>query len=236
MNILICNDDGIEASGIVKLAEIANLFGDVYVVAPSGQRSATSHGITSHEDMIVRVVEFPVPVKVAFSVDGTPADCARLGVTCLLPVQPDIIFSGINRGYNLGFDTIYSGTVGAAREGLRRGLKAIAVSMYHDEDYSIIDAYLKDVLETILKEDISSNEIWNINTPHRKVEDVKGIKYTSLAPYSYFEHSFVKEQIGENEFRVYTARANRDEFEKGSDIEAIEDGYISVSKIRGLYY
>lgn len=234
MNILVCNDDGIDAVGIVKLAEIAATFGDVYVVAPSGQRSAVSHGITFGKDIIVRSVAFPVPVKAAYSVDGTPADCTSVGIKCLLPVKPDVVLSGINKGYNLGFDTVYSGTVGAAREGHHCGIKSFAISMHHEADFTIVDKYLKDVLAKLLKEEIGANEFWNINLPDCKPEELQGVKYCKLAPYSCYENYFVKNIVSEEEFHITPMGTMREEYDKDSDIGAILDGFISVSKIRGF--
>lgn len=129
MKILITNDDGIDASGLRKLAEIVvKLSDEVYVVAPSGQRSAVSHSITVGKALRVRQVPFPVGVKAAYSCSGMPADCVKAAVHAILQERPDVVISGINKGYNMGYDTVYSGTVAAAREAVYQGIKGIAVS------------------------------------------------------------------------------------------------------------
>ena len=112
--ILITNDDGIEAGGIVRLAEAAAEFGEVWVVAPARQMSAASHSITLHSPLDIYPHSFPVPGVRAFSCSGTPGDCVRTGSLSILPRRPDVVLSGINYGYNVASDIQYSGTVGAA--------------------------------------------------------------------------------------------------------------------------
>ena len=117
MKILVVNDDSIHAPGIVLLAKAAMELGEVTVVAPANQCSAMSQRITIRGDMRVdKVQDFPVPVKAAYKVDGTPADCLKIAMQYLLEEKPDYVFSGINDGYNAGFDIAYSGTLGAAFE------------------------------------------------------------------------------------------------------------------------
>jgi len=235
MNILVCNDDGIDSHGIAKLAEIAGNIGDVYVVAPSGQRSAVSHGITIGKDITVWSVPFPVTVKEAFSVEGTPADCVRVGVNCLLPVKPDIILSGINYGYNLGFDTLYSGTVGAAREGNSYGIKAFAISMEQGADDTIVDIYLLDLLKSLINEEINEGELWNINFPDCKLEEVKGIKRCEPASHSFFNETFIKTHVNDSEYKVRIEGSLRKGGNDNTDIKAISDNYITVSIIKSFY-
>ena len=116
LNILIANDDGIDSPGIVRLAEAAAKFGSVWVAAPSSQCSGMSQKLTIFGEFPVSRPAFPVSVMDAWSIGGTPADCVKLAVNFLMPVKPDVVFSGINFGYNTGFDIAYSGTVGAAME------------------------------------------------------------------------------------------------------------------------
>lgn len=122
--ILVSNDDGIHSPGIRVLAECAAAYGDVVVSAPEGEQSGASHAITLHSHLRAK------PVRDNwFGVSGTPVDSVYLGALHLCPRPPDLVISGINDGYNLGSDVIYSGTVGAAREGHLRGASALAVSM-----------------------------------------------------------------------------------------------------------
>ena len=128
MKILVVNDDSIHAPGIALLAKAAMELGEVTVVAPAHQCSAMSQKITIRGDMRVdQVADFPVPVKAAYMVDGTPADCVKIAMQYLLEERPDYVFSGINDGYNAGFDIAYSGTLGAAFEAVMNGVPAIVI-------------------------------------------------------------------------------------------------------------
>ena len=124
MNILICNDDGVYATGIKKLRDSLKEIANVTVVAPLEERSTTGHTLTL--DHPLRIVEIEENV---FGCSGYPADCSLLGVAEIMKYQkPDLVVSGINRGANLGQDIFYSGTVAAAREAAFRDIKAIGVS------------------------------------------------------------------------------------------------------------
>ena len=114
--LLITNDDGIQADGLHRLAAAAREFGEVWVVAPDGQRSAASHSITLHSHIDVFPHDFPVPGVRAFTCSGMPGDCVRVGALGILPRRPDAVLSGINDGYNAATDVQYSATVGAAME------------------------------------------------------------------------------------------------------------------------
>ena len=144
MKILVVNDDSIHAPGIALLAKAAMELGEVTVVAPAHQCSAMSQKITIRGDMRVdQVADFPVPVKAAYMVDGTPADCVKIAMQYLLEERPDYVFSGINDGYNAGFDIAYSGTLGAAFEAVMnpeklKGIlreRTVAPLQFYSEDY-----------------------------------------------------------------------------------------------------
>lgn len=121
---LIVNDDGIRAEGLRVLAAAAARFGEVYVAAPARQCSAMSQRISIYEPLIIRRASFPPSAVCAWSVEGTPADCVKAALRELLPVWPDYILSGVNYGYNTGYDIAYSGTIGAAMEGICSTLSA----------------------------------------------------------------------------------------------------------------
>src|ERR1051326_7990456 len=123
MNILISNDDGILARGLSLLGGAAGSLGQVTVVAPDREQSATSHSLTLHRP--IRATRRP---DGAYQVDGTPTDCVLLALDALMPVKPDFVFSGVNHGPNMGEDVLYSGTVAAAMEGLAAGIPSVAIS------------------------------------------------------------------------------------------------------------
>lgn len=129
MRILVTNDDGIEAEGLQTLAQcLANRGGEIFVVAPEQERSASGHSITLHRPIRMEPRDLG-PGIVAQSVDGTPVDCVKLAVQAFMTAPPDLLISGINHGANLGRDVFYSGTVSAAIEGCFLGIPSVAVSL-----------------------------------------------------------------------------------------------------------
>src|SRR3954454_10261263 len=153
MLILLTNDDGINAPGIVAMYRELVKLGEVHVVAPETVQSATGHGITITTPLLTT----PVTVENGFTgiaVDGRPADCVKLAVAKLLPRQPDLVVSGINAGANVGINVIYSGTVAAAIEAAFLGLPAIALSLYLRKDvptdYKVAARRAMPVIEQIL--------------------------------------------------------------------------------------
>ena len=140
-NILIVNDDGIESPGLRVLAEAAAQIGEVWVVAPEQQCSGMSQKISIFEETPIRRRELPIPVRAAWSLGGTPADCVKAAVNHLLPVKADYLFSGINLGYNAGYDVAYSGTIGAAMEGLKGILwdRRLAPMQLYLDDYHFLE-------------------------------------------------------------------------------------------------
>ena len=124
MHIMVTNDDGINAPGILALAEALRALGEVTVVAPDRERSAAGHSLTLHSPLRAFKLR-----EGFFAVDGTPTDCVNMGIHSLLPFRPDLVVSGINHGANLGDDITYSGTVAAAMEATLMGIPAIAVSL-----------------------------------------------------------------------------------------------------------
>lgn len=127
MNILVANDDGIQARGIAELAKALSKAGNVYVAAPNSQRSASSHALSVNDEITMKKIDFE-GATMAFEVGGTPADCVKLALYVLRDkgIDIDVVYAGINHGGNLGTDTMYSGTVSAAAEGLFNGLPAVA--------------------------------------------------------------------------------------------------------------
>ncbi|MBL7005957.1 MAG: 5'/3'-nucleotidase SurE [Spirochaetia bacterium] len=123
MNILLTNDDGIDSDGLKQLAETLRKEHTVWISAPDTERSASSHGITIRKDVVFTAVD-----EQTFSCSGTPADCILFALKGAVPVVPDVVISGINKGYNIGNDIVYSGTVAAARQGAFNGIPSIAVS------------------------------------------------------------------------------------------------------------
>jgi len=133
MRILLSNDDGFYATGLTILRRVLEPLGQVVVVAPEGQRSASGHAITMHKPLYPRRVDWS-PSSYGWRVNGTPADCVKLGIGALLDETPDLVLSGINHGSNLGKDVFYSGTVSAAVEAMLLGVPAMALSLDNGHD------------------------------------------------------------------------------------------------------
>jgi len=233
MNILITNDDGIRADGIIELAKKMSKIANVYVVAPDTQKSATGHAITIHTPIMVNEEFIQENIK-AYSITGTPADCVKVGLEALFKeVNIDLVLSGINNGPNLGTDVIYSGTVSAAIEGLVQNKPAIAIS-YNEfnvkkETYKEVSKYVVKIVEDVKdKLDILEDCILNVNIPSG---DIKGFKVTTLGERKY-------ENVMEERFSPYGKRyfwiggkVKELQQNKDSDIVCVEEGYISITPV-----
>lgn len=231
VRILITNDDGIDAAGIRKLAETAIKISDeVYIVAPSGQRSAVSHSITVGSALRVRRVPFPVGVRAAYSCSGMPADCVKVAVQAILGEKPDVVISGINCGHNMGYDSVYSGTVAAAREAVYQGIKGIAVSTWR-EHYALVDRYLEGILRDALDRRMLSHEIWNINFPACSPEACRGIRETLPAPFPRYKDVYTVSRVSEDEWVYELEDAECEIAGEHTDFYAVEHNYISVGAL-----
>jgi 5'/3'-nucleotidase len=233
MRLLITNDDGILATGMECLIAAAEPLGEVTVVAPDREQSATSHSLTLHH---------PVrPVRRGerrWQVDGTPTDCVMLALEALMPDRPDFVLSGINHGQNMGEDVLYSGTVAAAMEGLALGVPSIAISFAGGDlrtDVSRLKEQVK-VLTPVLKHLTSLAEfprdtLFNVNLPPVNAEAVKGIKLTRLGRRVYSQSvAPMKDPWGR---QIYWIGGGEITWtgEPDSDFRAIQDGYISVTPL-----
>ncbi|MFU0827792.1 MAG: 5'-nucleotidase SurE [Lachnoclostridium sp.] len=230
MNILITNDDGILAEGIRVLAEILSELADVTVVAPSGQRSAVSHGITVRDPLVVKEVSFPAAVKKAYSISGNPADCVRLAVEDLMPEKPDLLISGINAGPNFGQDIIYSGTVSGAMEGMFYKIPSIAFSL-DGSDYKIPRLCGKEVVNAFLKKNKDPKTIWNVNFPSCPKEDFKGIIFAPLSGHSQFPFRFKKYAVSEKEWYYFPLSEAVGVLEKNTDVDYVRRGYTTITPL-----
>lgn len=236
MRILITNDDGIYAPGIARLAHTATLFGEVCVVAPAGQCSAMSHRITIGAGIkISEVSDFSVSSVKAYKISGTPADCVKVACEYILEDKPDIVFSGINRGYNAGIDVAYSGTVAAAMEAVMKGIPAIAFSMFYDENFELVDEQLHGIIEQLLTKPAGEGRMWNVNFPEGKARDCKGILWDRTVAKKEL-HPDVYGMVEEDEEgQTIILQGDRvKEFEENTDLHALIHGYISIGTITNM--
>lgn len=235
MKILLVNDDGIRAKGLEVLARLASRLGEVWVVAPEEQCSAMSHRITVRGKMRVKQVPFPVEGIQAYSVGGTPADCVKVALNHLLPEKPDYVFSGINRGFNAGIDILYSGTIGAAMEGLVNGIDAIAFSCADTDQFGAAEEYFFPIVQKLMEERLPGNEIWNVNFPGCPSGQVKGILWERRpARQGFYRDHYIKEDQPDGSFLLENAEIPDETAPEGTDMRALMDGYISIGRIRNM--
>ena len=166
MLILLTNDDGIYAPGLAAMHRQLQSLGEVFVVAPATEQSGVGHSITYLTPLIVKEVSHG-DQRWGWAVDGSPADCVKLGVTELCPRQPDLIVSGINSGLNAGINVLYSGTVAAAIEGAFFGITSVAVSLEFDEHAQIDKAaeLARTIIEQTLQKKESEPQLYSVNIP-----------------------------------------------------------------------
>jgi 5'-nucleotidase len=233
MRILLTNDDGIYAAGIHALLPVLSELGEVSIVAPDRERSATGHGITVHHPLRVQHYCIPNSKVCAWMVDGTPADCVKIALQALLPVKPDLVVSGINLGSNLGTDVLYSGTVSAAVEGVVLGVPSVAVSLtdFTSADFSFAAQAAKGIISKMLENSLPQNTLLNINVPPGQAKDIKGIAVTKLGNRQY-ENTFERREDPRGRIYYWLGGDVVDvDNDPDSDIIAVEKGYISVSPV-----
>jgi len=225
--ILISNDDGVNGRGLRPLIKEMSKIGKIFVIVPEGQMSGTGHSIT--------LSKFKKAIKIEkdfYAVKGaTPADCVKFGLLAFGKCDPDIVISGINTCPNLGQDVIYSGTVGAAREGAMKGVVSLAVSAaeMHSREYAHSAKATREIAQKILKnKDKYKGVCLNINIPL----NYKGVKVVPLGLNEYNEN--VETVVDKNGFFHYklSGRYHSGGRNKGSDIAVVEKGYISVTPLQ----
>jgi len=229
MIILITNDDGIHSEGILALEKALQPIAETYTVAPDRVQNSMSHALTLHRPLRVHDLG-----SRRLSVDGTPTDCVKLALTGLLPVRPDLVVSGINKGPNLGDDIIYSGTVSAAIEGALLGLPAIAVSLvtFENFDFRAAAEFTANLVSQIVKKGIPRETLLNVNVPPLSREQLKGWRLTRMGKRHYSEN--IVERIDPRGGKYYWIGGDSLGFaqEDGTDCVAVHEGYVSVTPLQ----
>lgn len=239
MRILVVNDDGIRSPGIIHLARMAARLGEVWVVAPQEQCSGMSQRLTLFDEMPVRDEDFPAPVYAAFGVGGTPADCVKLALDSLMAARPDYVFSGVNDGWNAGFDLAYSGTFGACLEAVMNGVPAIAFSAKGKAELDVALAWMQPLAEELIAAGQEPGEIWNVNFPAGPLSELRGVlRDRRVAPMQLYNgvFSWRTELDGARLFRQTGVPIGPGDAPEGSDIAAVLDGYISVGKVKSALF
>lgn len=226
--ILVTNDDGFFSKGIQHLAEALKELGEVYIVAPDRDRSAVSHALTMHRPLRIDLIK-----ENCYSVNGTPTDCVVVGVKKLLPREPDLIVSGINKGANLGEDITYSGTVSAAIEATILGVPSFAISLVGERPfrYETASYYAIKIANFILEKGLPPDTLLNVNLPNKPLQEIRGIKITRQGKRSY-ENSIheIFSPWGEKQYWIGGGVVSWQKMD-GTDIQAIIESYASVTPL-----
>lgn len=225
MNILLANDDGYDAEGIWLLARALKKYGNITIVAPETQQSATSHSIIMHRGIRFEFVKEEDGIK-CYKTNGKPADCVRLG-TSILDTKFDMVFSGINNGLNCGTDIIYSGTVGVAVEATIEGIPAVAVST-DTGGFDLVRNELDGVLAYVFDNKLYSKDYAiNINFPIHTFSKSKGIKHTVQGAKKY-KTDFTKAEDG-----LYYPTSNNIIYDDNPETDAnlVIEGYITITEV-----
>jgi len=233
MNILVTNDDGIDSPGIYALVHELRRIGNVMVVAPDRQQSAVGHALTVSSPL--RAVQFHRNGEMfGYAVNGTPADCVKLGISSLLDVRPDIVVSGINHGANTSINILYSGTVSAATEAMMMGIPAIAVSLTsfsYDADMSPAAIFAKNIALQMPQMNIPTGTLLNVNVPTIPFEKVKGMRFTRLSK-SMWEDKYEKRYDPmEREYYWIKGTYHAIDADGMTDDGALAEGYVSITPI-----
>jgi 5'-nucleotidase len=226
--ILVTNDDGIMAPGLVALAGALAALGRVVVVAPERDNSAASHSLTMRRPLLVRE---DGPDR--FAIDGTPADCVIVGVGKLLKARPALLVSGINPGPNLGDDISYSGTVSAAIEGTMVGIPSLAVSLAGEpgEGYELAAAYAVQLARLVLTNGLPPDTLLNINVPTRTGPVIKGVRFTRQGRRKY--DGAIQETNDPWSRKHYWIGGGTPVLDEGADtdVQAVVAGWVSVTPL-----
>ena len=227
MRILISNDDGYQADGIIQLAKSLSEIAEIIVVAPSENKSAASSSLTIGKPLKPIQIE-----KNIFAIDATPSDCVHLALCGFIKESVDLVVTGINFGANLGDDVIYSGTVAGAIEGRFLGLPSIAISLasWECNHFDTAGNIAKILVGQIDKASLSNNTIINVNVPDVPMNEILGIKKTRLGS----RHKSAPSIQDPKDSSLYWIGENGKEADniEGTDFHAISNNYVSVTPLQ----
>jgi len=228
IEILVTNDDGIGADGIRALAKAMETLGNVTIMAPDREQSATSHALTLHRPLRIRKIS-----ERELSVDGTPTDAVLLGVHGFLKERPALVVSGINHGPNMGNDVLYSGTVAAASEGTFLGIPSVAISLatWGPADFGPPARVAKALVAQLLRRGLPAKTCLNVNIPSIPFEEMKGVRVTRLGKRVYRDVIVEKTDPRGKLYYWIGGREPTWENDDSSDFTAVERGYVSVTPL-----
>jgi 5'-nucleotidase len=233
LNILLTNDDGILAEGLLALHRTLARHHHVTVVAPDRERSAVGHGITLQQPLRAKEVLVNGSAK-GWAVSGTPADCVKLAILELMDKRPDLVVSGINFGANVGINLNYSGTVAAAKEAAMYGIQAMAVSMQanHMPNYDSAAAFVARVSPMVVAQQLPSGTFLNINIPSRPIDQASGVRVSRQAADLYDEYFEKRRDPRDGTYYWQGSESEPRYSQQDADGAALLNNYISVTPVR----
>lgn len=228
MKILISNDDGVNAEGIVALTNSLKQIAQTLTVGPDRNCSGASNSLTLTNPLRLNKLD-----NGYIAVNGTPTDCVHLAIRELYQDEPDMVVSGINAGANMGDDTLYSGTVAAAMEGRFLGFPAIAVSLVGPtlQHYATAAHFALKIIKGLQQQPIAEDKILNINVPDLAIEDIKGIKITRLGSRHKAEGVVRTADPAGKEIFWLGPPGEKQDASEGTDFHAVEHGYVSITPL-----
>lgn len=233
LRILVCNDDGINAEGIYALVQELKKIADVTVVAPDKQQSAVGHAITVNYPL--RAVPFHKNNDFfGYAVEGTPADCVKLGVRFLMKEKPDLVMSGINHGSNTAINIIYSGTVSAATEGMILGIPSIAVSLtaYQNLDFTYAAKFSARLALLVAEKGLRERTLLNVNIPNVPESEIKGVMITRQGISVWKDRFDVRRDPANREYFWLTGEMDVLDTDLDTDQIAVKNNYVSITPVR----
>lgn len=252
MRILITNDDGIRAEGLMRLARVACEFGEVKVIAPDRERSACAHAMTLREPLRVKRVPFVVPPSEnpalqtanrqlpteieAHEVNGLPVDCVNTGLTIAFKEGCDLVLSGINPGPNLGFDVTYSGTVAGAMEGTINGIFSVAISMAvfvldAPLHYETGEQWLRENLRMLLDLPRRPLTLLNVNVPAIAYPELQGHRFVGMGQRVYQDRVEQRLDPWNRPYYWQGGAVVMDVEQPGTDVNAVSEGYVAITPV-----
>ncbi|MBE9484305.1 MAG: 5'/3'-nucleotidase SurE [Bacteroidetes bacterium] len=229
-HILVTNDDGYHAPGILKLTALMQELGDVTVVAPEEPMSGVGHAITVRNPLRLQKRSQQNGLEI-WSCKGTPVDCVKLGEQIVLRKKPDLVVSGINHGSNAAVNIVYSGTMGAVLESTISGIPSIGFSICdyrHDADFSYVDKYIKQIVREVLEKGLPEQTCLNVNIPAVNGEDIKGMKVCHQANARWVEEYDERKDPANKNYYWLTGKFELLDDRPGTDEWALRQNYISV--------
>lgn len=235
MKILIVNDDGFRGPGLHALIRGLKDDHELTIVVPNSEQSGKSHSMTFLDPLYLDHFYLPEAEHEVYTVKGTPGDCVIMALSQVMEEKPDLLISGINKGYNAGSSIVYSGTVSAAYEGAYRGIPSFALSAgFLNADFDLATQMFLKLMPVILKEEKDKPFFYNINFPEVSLAELKGIQKTTIAsdPITECMEKRTDPFFRDYYWHSYDSKAKKPVFEFGSDMKALEEGYISITPLK----